>query len=173
MLNFSNLLRQIRGTLVVGMLLCAFTLTGCQSSQLQTMRSLNKAQIAVLKQEGFTETAGAWTFGLWDKLLFRTDEDKLTPESRRTIERIGRSLLAVGRVHLRVLGYTDSSGKDLYNNSLSERRAAAVVDALVGAGMTPGNIQRRGLGSRNPISDNLTAEGRAQNRRVAIIVVAE
>ena len=69
-------------------------------------------------------------------------------------------------------GHADSSGKAAYNQQLSERRAQSVAKALVGVGMQAQNIQRRGLGSTQPVADNRTSAGRTENRRVSIVVAS-
>jgi outer membrane protein OmpA-like peptidoglycan-associated protein len=71
---------------------------------------------------------------------------------------------------LRVEGFTDSQGADAANLSLSRQRAEAVRKALVGAGLDGGRIQTVGRGKAEPVADNASAEGRARNRRVEIIV---
>jgi outer membrane protein OmpA-like peptidoglycan-associated protein len=165
--------RPMRGVFLTAVLLCAITVAGCQTPPRPAPHGLTETQVAVLRQQGFVDTDDGWTLGLSDKLLFATDEDTLTPESSRVVRRIGQSLLSVGILHLRVLGYTDSAGSDTYNDSLSERRAIAVAAVLVSTGMPPGDVRQRGLGKRNPVADNRTEDGRAQNRRVAIVVEAE
>lgn len=64
--------------------------------------------------------------------------------------------------------YTDSSGSDAYNQKLSQRRAESVRTYLVGQGIAATRIEARGLGESNPVADNGTPEGRAENRRVEI-----
>ena len=66
-----------------------------------------------------------------------------------------------------VIGHTDSTGPDAYNQQLSERRAQAVADYLAGKGIT--NMSIKGMGESQPVADNATREGRAMNRRVEII----
>jgi len=69
----------------------------------------------------------------------------------------------------RVDGYTDATGKEEYNQKLSERRAQAVADYLHSKGVsTDSKMQVQGYGEADPIADNKTEEGRAQNRRVVI-----
>ena len=164
--------RRRRGILGAGVVLFAAALAGCQTPA-PKVHGLSDAQVAALRQQGFADTGDGWTLGLSDEFLFRLDDDKLTPESRQAVLKLGHSLLTIGIQHLRVLGYTDSAGSDAYNDALSARRAAAVSDVLVSTGLAPGNIEQRGLGKRNPVADNHTAAGRAQNRRVAIVVEAE
>lgn len=70
-------------------------------------------------------------------------------------------------------GYTDSTGGDALNMALSEKRAAAVKDYLVSHGATDaGHIASKGYGKANPIGDNKTAKGRAENRRVEVVIVS-
>lgn len=67
-------------------------------------------------------------------------------------------------------GHTDNTGEDAYNQDLSERRAQAVVQALTNSGIDDDRLTARGYGESRPVASNDTAEGRAQNRRVAVVV---
>ena len=67
-----------------------------------------------------------------------------------------------------VVGHTDSSGSDAYNQKLSERRAQTVAGYLEGKGIAVGRLTASGAGESEPIADNKTKEGRAQNRRVVL-----
>jgi len=69
-----------------------------------------------------------------------------------------------------VEGHTDSVGSDAYNQKLSERRAQAAVDYLVSKGVDASRLQPTGYGESKPVASNDTAEGRAQNRRVDLVV---
>ncbi|MBD1574848.1 OmpA family protein, partial [Vibrio sp. S17_S38] len=69
-----------------------------------------------------------------------------------------------------VVGHTDSTGSALYNQNLSEHRAQAVVNKLIELGATPAQLKSRGEGESQPVADNNTAEGRAENRRVEITI---
>jgi outer membrane protein OmpA-like peptidoglycan-associated protein len=76
--------------------------------------------------------------------------------------------------NIRLDGYTDSSGTDASNISLSERRAVAVKDYLIkGAGVDSSKITVVGHGKADPVADNRTAEGRAKNRRVEISILSD
>lgn len=75
-----------------------------------------------------------------------------------------------GRKNILVEGHTDSVGSLSYNQALSERRAAAVENALVAEGLDAADITTTGYGETRPIADNRTAAGRAQNRRVEVTV---
>jgi OOP family OmpA-OmpF porin len=72
-----------------------------------------------------------------------------------------------------LVGYTDSIGSDEYNQKLSERRAEAVKAHLVANGVDAARIQTSGRGKADPVADNATAEGRAENRRVEILILSE
>ena len=69
-----------------------------------------------------------------------------------------------------VVGHTDSTGADSYNQQLSERRARAVLDELVRLGVPYARLSAVGRGEYEPRADNTTAAGRSQNRRVEILV---
>ncbi len=142
-------------------------LAGCQTTP---VHGLTPEQIAALKAEGFKQTDEGWEFGLADTVLFDTDKFVVRDAARETVARIGRTLVKVGLDSVRVYGYTDSVGSDTYNEQLSARRADAVAGVLVDAGMQRAGIQTIGAGKRNPVADNSTPAGRAQNRRVAIVI---
>ena len=71
-------------------------------------------------------------------------------------------------VRVEVAGYTDSTGKDDYNQGLSERRANSVLGYLSSHGIESSRLSAVGFGEGNPVGDNATAGGRAQNRRVEL-----
>ncbi|HEY8330368.1 MAG TPA: OmpA family protein, partial [Pseudomonas sp.] len=73
-------------------------------------------------------------------------------------------------VGIKVNGHTDSTGTDAYNQGLSERRAASVVDYLVSQGVAQDKLSSEGFGESKPVADNSSKEGRAENRRVEIMV---
>ena len=72
---------------------------------------------------------------------------------------------------MQVVGHTDNVGDAGYNQGLSERRANAVADILLDAGIPFARIRTIGRGEAQPVGSNLTAEGRAQNRRVEIVIL--
>ncbi|WP_214512148.1 OmpA family protein [Pseudomonas brassicacearum] len=151
-------------------LLAVVVLSGCQTAP---PKGLTPAQIAVLKQQGFELTDDGWAFGLSGKVLFGSDVENLNPASTEIVERIGKALLGAGIERVRVDGHTDASGSQAYNEQLSKRRAASVSKVLTSVGMREENVQLRGLGSSKPVASNDTASGRTENRRVAIVVIAD
>ncbi|RDH97809.1 outer membrane protein OmpA-like peptidoglycan-associated protein [Pseudomonas fluorescens] len=152
------------------LLLAVLAMSGCQTAP---QKGLTPTQIAVLKQQGFELTDDGWAFGLSGKVLFGSDVENLNPASTEIVERIGKALLGAGIQRVRVDGHTDASGSQAYNEQLSMRRAASVSKVLTAVGMREENVQLRGLGSSKPVASNDTASGRTENRRVAIVVIAD
>ncbi|WP_353191030.1 OmpA family protein [Pandoraea pnomenusa] len=163
----SGLTTFVRRLMCLACLLGIGALAGCQTTP---VHGLTAEQIAALKAEGFVQTDDGWEFGLSDTVLFDTDKFVLRDAARQTVMRIGATLARVGLDSVRVYGYTDAVGSDTYNEQLSARRADAVASVLVDAGLQRAGIQTIGAGKRNPVGDNSTPAGRAQNRRVAIVI---
>jgi OOP family OmpA-OmpF porin len=106
----------------------------------------------------------------FDRLNFETDSAVIRPESRDQMRNIATILRAYPATRVKIGGYTDNSGSPDANRQLSQARAEAVRDALEGLGVDPSRVQAEGYGDQHPVADNNTAEGRAKNRRVAILV---
>jgi OOP family OmpA-OmpF porin len=92
----------------------------------------------------------------------------LTPQDELILDSVVEILRQRPQFSVEVRGHTDSSGPDAYNQDLSERRAATVREYLVAKGIPDERLSSRGFGESEPIADNATAEGRAQNRRVTL-----
>lgn len=152
---------------LIGLLLSM--LAGCQSAP----RGLTAEQIGVLKEQGFRLTDEGWTLDFSNRVLFANDSETLNPDTRVLVEKLGMTLLGVGLNKARIDGHTDSNGPEAYNDQLSLKRAKSVADVLVSVGMQPANLDIRGRGERDPVADNKTAAGRAENRRVGIIISNE
>lgn len=107
-------------------------------------------------------------------ILFRTAESNLLPTAQAKLEQIAKALLAIPAPrNLIVEGHTDSRGSESYNQGLSQRRSDAVRDFLVQKGYPAAHLQSRGQGEGRPIASNASAEGRANNRRVEIVIERE
>jgi len=107
-------------------------------------------------------------------ILFRSAESTLLPQAQAKLDQVAKSLLTIRTTrNLIVEGHTDSQGSDADNQSLSQRRADAVRDYLVLRGYPANMIQSRGRSEGSPIADNASAEGRANNRRVEIVIERE
>ena len=107
--------------------------------------------------------------------LFAFDSDVLKEEGKVALHELGDSIKAKGAkvVDIDVIGHTDSTGPEVYNQGLSERRAQAVADYIIGEGIDANIIDVSGEGENNPIASNDTREGRAENRRVDVNVGVE
>jgi len=106
-------------------------------------------------------------------VLFATAKATLEGGARESLARLSGVLSAYPALKLRIEGHTDNVGSDATNLKLSTDRAAAVRDYLVGQGVPAAGIEVAGLGPAAPVADNTTAEGRARNRRVEVIVSGE
>ena len=106
----------------------------------------------------------------FDRLLFDTGQATLQPSSQEQLNNVAAILKAYPNVHLKIGGYTDNTGDPAANVALSEARAKNVMDALVAAGIDPSRLESKGYGDQYPVGDNNTEEGRAQNRRIAMLV---
>ena len=138
--------------------------------KLNTASRFSAQQVAVLQEEGFKPAGESWELGIEDRVLFAVNESELQPASTAIIDRLAKALLAIGIGGTLIEGHTDSTGASDYNQALSQRRAASVQAVMVQAGMAAPAVRIIGLGETDPIDSNDTPEGRAQNRRVVVIV---
>lgn len=97
---------------------------------------------------------------------FATGSAKLLPGAHETLRTVASAMKANKKLEVEVGGHTDSVGDEDKNERLSERRAKAVKDFLVGEGVDEGRLSTRGYGESQPADTNDTAAGRANNRRV-------
>ena len=104
-------------------------------------------------------------------ILFATNSATLRPDLQRDLRTVGQSLLAYPDTTVQVVGHTDNTGEASFNFDLSQRRAQSVAAVLSSEGVPSFRIQSIGRGEDQPIASNLTPEGRAQNRRVEIVIL--
>ncbi|HFQ7089676.1 OmpA family protein [Raoultella planticola] len=148
-------------------LMAAVLLTGCQAPQ----GKFSQEQVAAMKSYGFTESDGDWSLGLSDSILFDKNDYHLRSDSQAQIQKMASRLSATGITHARLDGHTDNYGEDSYNEMLSLKRADIVADDWAkGANIPRSNLTTRGLGKKYPIASNDTAKGRAENRRVTVVI---
>ncbi len=110
---------------------------------------------------------------LTGSILFRSAESTLMPAAQAKLDQVTKALLTIHPRTLIVEGHTDSQGSNEYNQTLSQRRADAVRNYLVQKGYPSNQIQALGQGEGSPIAKNSSAEGRANNRRVEIVIQRE
>lgn len=103
-------------------------------------------------------------------IAFANDGFSLTPADEPILTQVSDKLKACPTAHVTLNGYADNSGVEAINIPLSTQRAQKVSDFLVAQGVAAPQLVVNGLGSVNPIASNDTAEGRAKNRRVEIVV---
>ena len=108
---------------------------------------------------------------LFDGLRFENDSTRLTPESVSTVDTLMTVLRAYPGVAVALVGHTDSAGDPSSNKKLSLARADAVKDIMVKGGIDGARITVAGYGEENPVAPNETAQGRALNRRLELVVL--
>lgn len=105
-----------------------------------------------------------------ESITFDTDSAVVHQEYVDEIAFVARSLRDNPQSTVRVVGHTDSTGSTAHNQRLSEQRAQAVATILTGNGVESGRVQTAGMGYSQPVASNDTPGGRAQNRRVEIVI---
>ncbi|PKP70390.1 MAG: hypothetical protein CVT82_06190 [Alphaproteobacteria bacterium HGW-Alphaproteobacteria-4] len=120
---------------------------------------------------GVVNTGNSLVVTMPQDLLFATDSTSLRPDLQRDLQTLAASLLNYPDTRIEVVGHTDNTGAASYNQTLSQGRAGAVAAVLANAGVPYSRITTLGRGEDQPIASNLTAQGRAQNRRVEIIII--
>jgi OmpA-OmpF porin, OOP family len=106
----------------------------------------------------------------FDRLLFNTGSATLQPQSLEQLNNIAAILKAYPAVQLTIGGYTDNTGDAAANLQLSQQRADNVTAELVKLGVANNRLVAKGYGEEHPVGDNSTEAGRAQNRRISMLV---
>ena len=102
------------------------------------------------------------------QVTFGVDSSQIQPGFYRTLDDVSSTLNRYPQSYLDVVGHTDSTGSEAYNQSLSERRASSVSNYFRSRGVEPARIASYGMGQTQPIASNADAFGRQQNRRVEL-----
>ena len=140
-----------------------------QSMRKERDQELNQMQEALNKVVETHRTTNGMVMVLPESTFrFPFDSAELTQKNRELLSRIAGILLVSKGYGLSIFGYTDDLGSPEYNQKLSLRRATAVRDYLVQAGLNPAIINVKGYGKTSPIVPDTSAENRAKNRRVEI-----
>ena len=146
-------------------LLC-LTLAGCLS-----FGPLKYRQVKMLKKDGFILTDEGWNLGLPERLLFDFNKADIKPEHGQKINRLAKQLNKYDLHKLKIVGHTDDIGHPEYNQKLSEERAQSVASIFVQQGFKQNDLTVLGRGSSQPFVPNTSDENRANNRRVAVIII--
>lgn len=105
-------------------------------------------------------------------ILFDFNSSTLRANSVEDLRSLAMSLQEYDNTEVLVVGHTDATGSDEYNQALSERRSNSAAAVLIDNGVAPARVTMQGLGELEPIADNATAEGRQANRRVEVAIFA-
>ncbi len=136
-------------------------------AEARAQRALDSLQqIAQVKEE-----ARGTVITLSGQVLFVTGKADLLPAARDALGQVSKALLDAGENQpITIEGHTDSRGNEEQNQLLSKQRADTVRDYLIGLGVKPERITTVGYGETRPVATNDTPEGRANNRRVEIVI---
>ena len=104
-------------------------------------------------------------------ILFKTDSTQLNAEAENIVIQVAGVMQDNPDLKIAVVGNTDNTGDFNYNIKLSQRRAQAFVDALVNDGIQSNRLAAVGVGPINPVATNDTSAGRAENRRVELVLI--
>ncbi|MBT7999105.1 OmpA family protein [Planktomarina temperata] len=127
-------------------------------------RDLNNNQVNV------TNTGSELIVTMPQDILFALDSAAVRSDLRRDLGVVAGNLQAYPNSTISIEGHTDNTGTANYNRILSQRRANAVADILVNNGVPPARLYAVGRGENEPVASNLSVTGRAQNRRVEIVI---
>lgn len=154
-----------------------------KDSAVQSHQSLEEQMRAALESKDVTisQLQGRLTVNILDRILFDSGEAQLKPDGEAVLRKVAEVLGQHRKVTLHVIGHTDNvpiraaaRGRFPSNWELSTTRATAAVRFLTEqAGVDPRRVGAVGYGEFRPVADNATAEGRAQNRRIAIMILSE
>mgnify|MGYP001827565513 CR=1 FL=1 len=120
---------------------------------------------------GVTNTGSSLVVTMPQDILFDTDSAKISRAIRADLRVLAAHLNKYADSNVQVVGHTDNQGAASYNLNLSRQRAASVSQVLLNQGVAPFRVTSIGRGEDQPVASNLTPEGRAQNRRVEIIII--
>lgn len=129
-----------------------------------------KSQAALVKLAAVKEESRGLVITLSGSVLFASNKSSLLPAARDRLSKVADALMETKERSITIEGYTDSQGTNEFNIDLSQKRADAVRTYIISRGYSGALIQAHGLGKDRPVADNASAEGRANNRRVEIIV---
>ena len=105
-------------------------------------------------------------------ILFAVDSDALRPAAQENLRNLADSLQKYSRTNVLLVGHTDATGSESYNQGLSQRRASAAASFLASQGLSRPRVETAGRGELEPVAENDSERGRQQNRRVEVAIFA-
>lgn len=157
-----------RGAKMVGGALVGGFLGGAVGAELD--RQAAQLRATTSSNIGVTNTGNELVVNMPQDLLFATDSSSLRPDLQADLRAVSQNLVQYPNSTIQIVGHTDNTGSAAYNQSLSERRAGAVAQVLIANGVPSNRVSSYGVGLTQPVASNDTAQGRAQNRRVDIVI---
>jgi len=128
------------------------------------------ARLAAANAAAVKEEPRGTVITLSGGVLFASNKSQLLPGAQTSLQQVAEAIKTQDDKKVLVEGHTDSRGSDATNQALSKARADSVASFLVTQGVPPDRVTTAGLGPSRPVADNNSAEGRANNRRVEIII---
>lgn len=120
---------------------------------------------------GVTREGDELVLDMPSEITFATGSANLDPAFRATLDKVAQTLTEYEKTYVDVMGHTDSTGSDAFNQTLSEQRSSSVASYLTQKGVQSARLATKGFGESQPRASNTTEEGRAANRRVEIRLV--
>ncbi len=124
-----------------------------------------------VKMDVYLQAVKAGQSFVLNNIFFDTDQYSLDELSQVELAKLNEFLILNPEIRIMICGHTDAVGTEEYNQTLSENRAGAVYSFLVNAGISPERLQFKGFGKSQPVSDNESEKGRAENRRTEILIL--
>lgn len=128
------------------------------------------AKLAAANAAAVKEEPRGTVITLAGGVLFASNKSALLPGAQNSLSQIAEAIKTQEDKRVLIEGHTDSRGSDATNQALSKARADSVASFLITQGVPPDRVTTAGLASSRPVADNNTAEGRANNRRVEIVI---
>jgi outer membrane protein OmpA-like peptidoglycan-associated protein len=149
----------------------ALTIAQQEAEAQRQAREAAEAKVAQIEGVQAQKSEKGLVLTISGSVLFPSGKSELLPSAKDRLAEVARALKDDKR-SLLVVGHTDAQGSDKANEKLSDARARVVRDYLVSEGIEDDRIRSEGVGKSQPVAENTTAEGRANNRRVEIILEA-
>lgn len=134
------------------------------------MKIANEIQVTAAGAGGCANLSADVAGLLRTPITFDTDSYTLSASAQQELTQVADRLKTCSTAKVAVSGYTDDTGNDAINIPLSDNRAKSVAAFLVSSGVPADHITSRGLGAAGPVASNDTADGRAQNRRIVMVI---